>query len=423
MSTIFNTQKTQQLKKVFLILFLFSAFVSSGQVSTNQFQEDLDFIYENLKKSASYQTQKDKHSAVQSKYEELKQENINSEPDIIESYIKFYELIDQLVDNHNSIKSNTKSFSYKDLSDNDFLYSIKSNPEYNFYPKVKINLDSLEASLSTRKINDYEGIYYKESHFKIAIFKNEDNLLQGVVLETTIPSWERGETILYLSPKGNNRFRIFTGTFIDKRLISSIEYFKDGTFKTFKWEKQTSKEDFYNADYPTEMYVINKINDSFTYVKLGTFNSSNDGIKQSKEFYDKISNSLKTENLIVDIRNNRGGGDKNSKKFYQLFKKFNGKIYLLTNYYTSSNAEQFTLKMKSLDNVTVLGDRTSGIITYGRNYPKEFETPSKRFKIHFSDLKDNWSEYLQYENVGIEPDIYLESDSDWVETIVKQYGR
>lgn len=78
--------------------------------------------------------------------------------------------------------------------------------------------------------------------------------------------------------------------------------------------------------------------------------------------------------------------------------------------------------MKSLNNVTILGDRTWGIITYGRNYPQEFETPSKKFKFHFTDLKDNWKKYLQYENAGIEPDIYLDSDSDWVNAVVEKYS-
>ncbi|MDR0661703.1 MAG: hypothetical protein LBG19_13155 [Prevotellaceae bacterium] len=257
----------------------------------------------------------------------------------------------------------------------------------------------------------------------IAIFKNEDGLLQGVILDTKIPSWERGETMFYLAPKGDDCFRIFTGGLVDKRLYSTMEYFKDGTFKTFKWQKQPSKEELYNVSFPNEVYVFKKLNSSFTYVKLGTFNSSNDGIQKSKVFYDRISDSLKTENLIVDLRNNGGGGDKNSQKFYDLFKRFKGNSYILVNYYTASNVEQLTLKMKSLGNVIALGDRTSGVITYGRNYLKELETPSKRFRIHFSDLKDSWKKYLPYENVGIQPDIYLGSDFDWIEAVIKQYSR
>ncbi|WP_295939675.1 S41 family peptidase [uncultured Alistipes sp.] len=382
----------------------------------------MDFVYENLKRTASYQTQKERHAAVESKYEELKQKGPDYDPCTVESYIKLYELVDQLVDNHNAVRGNTKTFAYKDLSDEAFLRKIKSDPAYNFYPRAKMDLDSLETALSTRKTEDYEGIYYREPYFKIAIFKKEEGLLQGVILDTKIPSWERGETMLWLTDKGNDRFRLYIGGLVDKKLVSIRDYFKDGAFKMFRWEKEPSKKSFYNANHPGEDYVFEKINGSFTYIKLGTFSASPAGVKKAKEFYDSIAGKPDTGNLIVDIRNNGGGGDRNSKMFYDMFRKFKGKIYLLTNYYTASNAEQFTVKMKALNHVTLVGDRTSGGITYGRNYPDDLETPSRRFRIYFSDLKDNWKEFLPYENTGVEPAVYLDSGSDWVEAVVDRFG-
>lgn len=394
-----------------------------GQVSDNMFYKDLDFVYENLKKSSSYKTQTDKHKLLEAEYGKIKKETSNNEPSLIECYIKLYQLLDVLDDNHNSITGNTKSFSYNNLKDEAFLSSLKADSTYNFYPKVKLELDSLESSLSSKVINDFEGVYHYDKYFKIAIFKNKNNLLQGVVLETKIPSWERGETILYLKAKENNCFRLFIGNFVHKKLISSADYFKDGTFKTFNLRKDIIKNDFYNVPYSDKKYLIKRLNKSFTYLKLGTFDSSNEGLKQTNEFYKQISDSLNTPKLIVDLRNNGGGGDKSSVLFYELLKNYKREIYLLTNYYTGSNAEQFIMKAKSLNNVTVLGDRTFGIVTYGRNYNEDFETPSKRFRIHFSDMKDNWRKYLKYENVGIAPDVYLDSNSDWIEQIIKGYSR
>lgn len=94
----------------------------------------------------------------------------------------------------------------------------------------------------------------------------------------------------------------------------------------------------------------------------------------------------------------------------------------MVNFYTVSNAEQFAIKMKELKNVVILGDITRGMITYGRNYDKDKETPSQNFRIYFSDLKDNWKQYLKYEEMGLKPEIYLTSDKDWIEQITNKYS-
>lgn len=145
------------------------------------------------------------------------------------------------------------------------------------------------------------------------------------------------------------------------------------------------------------------------YLRLGSFSASKRGITKSKTFYKSIKEKV---NLIVDLRNNPGGGDKSSKKFLKLIKRFNGSVYVLVNFKTMSNAEQFVVKLRSSRKITVLGDDSNGKIAYGRNYPTTFETPSGRFRTHFSDI--DTSEYLEYENKGIKPDKYLNVSEDWI---------
>ncbi len=226
--------------------------------------------------------------------------------------------------------------------------------------------------------------------------------------------------MLYFLPKQGNRFRIFGGQFIDKKLFSSIDCFVNGEFKFLRWQKKIPEINHYNANFPDQKFVFKNLNDSFTYVKLGSFNSSNKGIEEATNFHNEISEKLTTKNLIVDLRNNNGGGDRSSTQFYKLFKKFKGKIYVLVNFYTVSNAEQFAIKMKKHKNVVIVGDNTRGMITYGRNYDEDKETPSKNFRIYFSDLKDNWKHYLNYEGIGLKPEIYLTSDKDWIEQITNK---
>lgn len=410
------------MKQLFTFFIILISSLSFGQNSKSLFLQDLDFVYENLKKTASYKTQKNNHENVDKKYNELKTQYQNTELGTFESFIKLYELVDEIVDYHNEIYGNSETFTYNDIKDEAFLNKIKASSDYSFYPKSKMNLDSLETELSKRKTDDYEGIYYYKNYFKIAIVKKSDSLLEGIVLETKIPSWQRGETILYLQHKLDNRFRIFGGQFIDKKLFSSNDRFVGGEFKVANWQKTVSDNNFYNANFPKETYVEKVINENYSYIKLGSFNSSNDGIVKATDFCNKIKKHLNAKNLIVDLRNNYGGGDKTSSQFYKLLKTFNGKIYLLTNFNTVSNAEQFTLKMKNLKNVTILGDNTRGMLTYGRNYPEDKETPSKKYRIYFSDLKDNWKQYLKYEGIGIKPDVYLNAKKDWIEQTIEKYS-
>ncbi|WP_158221774.1 S41 family peptidase [Myroides sp. N17-2] len=335
--------------------------------------------------------------------------------------MKLYSLVDEVDDYHNEIYGNTPSFKYEDIKDESFLTGILNEPRYNFYPKSIMNLDSLETVLSKKMLTDYEGIYYYKEYFKLAIIQKSATLFEGIILDTKIPSWRQGETILYLVYKGNNRFRLFSGKFIDKQLISTIDHFRAGRFLSLNWEKERTTMDYYNVGFPTEPFTKKELNAECTYIKLGSFDSSNKGIKDATAFYNSIKDNLISKNLILDLRNNSGGGDKSSAQFYNLFKKFKGNIYVLVNFNTISNAEQFTLKLKKFNNVMVLGDNTRGMLTYGRNYAVDKVSSSALFRIHFTDINTHWREYLPYEGKGVTPDFYLSSTEDWIEQVVRKY--
>ncbi len=170
--------QNQTMRTIITFLTILISNLNFGQNSETNFSRDLDFVYQNIKNTTSYKTQKSKQKNLTSKYNELK--NQSSDLSIIESYLKLYELVDEITDFHNDIYGNSETFSYNDLKDEVFLNKIKTSSDYNFYPKSKMNLDSLEAELSKRKFNDYEGIYYHQNYFKIAIVKRPDNLFEGI---------------------------------------------------------------------------------------------------------------------------------------------------------------------------------------------------------------------------------------------------
>ena len=123
--------------------------------------------------------------------------------------------------------------------------------------------------------------------------------------------------------------------------------------------------------------------------------------------------------MILDLRNNEGGAEKEMNKYLKLLKNYTkkGQLILLVNNGTLSQAEIFTLELKQLNNVTVLGQQTKGMLAYGSNYGRKQKLPSGNFEIYPTDM-NNGTALLSYEDYGIKPDIILRADQDWIEQAV-----
>ena len=409
------------MRKLLIIILFLAPFAGKGQQIRTSFHLDLDFVYARLKKTVSYKTQPENQQRLDQKYQLLKLDS--TVPSLAECYIKLYQLVDIISDFHNEIYGYTGALDSQALKNGKRSSTFQIPDKYLDSSNISKNLDSLEKVLSTKKFSDPEGIYYYKQYIRIAIFNRSDSLLEGMVLDSKIPNWHRGEVILYLLPKKYNRFRLFTRRFDNKRFISGLDYFSDGVFRFMGWCKNPAATDFYSVSQSDQPFAIRTLNHRFTYLKLGSFSSSKQGIKDAREFCQTLADSLKTAALIVDLRNNPGGGNKNSDQFYRLLKRYKGKMYVLIHFNTVSNAEQFALRLKKLGNVRLLGDRSRGQLTYGRNSAQDEPTPSGLFKIHFTDLKDHYQDYLPLEGIGITPDIFLSNTKDWVDQILERYDQ
>ena len=114
--------------------------------------------------------------------------------------------------------------------------------------------------------------------------------------------------------------------------------------------------------------------------------------QEALSFYKTLKPNEFEENVIIDLRNNRGGGIRNSQHLFDKLKQHKGNFYILINFYTISLGEQFVLKMKKLSNVQVLGKKSIGILSYGPNYGTNYNTPSKKSNLMFTDIKDDRKE-------------------------------
>ncbi|RNL53983.1 S41 family peptidase [Pedobacter jejuensis] len=168
-----------------------------------------------------------------------------------------------------------------------------------------------------------------------------------------------------------------------------------------------------------EKFEYRELTNKVGYLRLSSFSSSNDNHTMAKSSFDTIRAKIIPECLIVDLRNNLGGGYRTSKQFLTFLKKYHGRIYLLQNNNTMSNAEQFILDIKDKSGLTTLGETTRGTITYGSNYGKTMILPSKRFIFYPTDMRGR-SKDLAYEGIGIKPDILLDPfGDDWITQTLK----
>lgn len=411
--------KLPVLVKTIIVFFIF---IIPHQVLLGQTTEyrrdqilDLDFVFKNLKKSASYSTQPENHERLNLKYEDLKRDFSKIEYNPIDKYIKLYGLVDQLIDYHNRIQENTIPESINTADTNAGRFG-----------RSKINLDSLELILSSKKQDDVEGIYYSQGAMitpqgvKIAIRQiNNESKYEGIILNSVNDYWSRGKIILLIVPGTNDNLRLFWENTNNKSLVTMVSKIRNASIKTILISKRSNEIVKNEIDYRDSIYFKREYDNNVQYVKLGSFSASNNNIQKAKEFSTQLSTLDGNKSTIIDLRNNGGGGDRNSDIFLNVFKNFKGKIYVLMNAYTASNAEQFIIKLRKHQKVNLIGERSAGVLTYGVNRESKVITPSNQFRLIFTDLKDNWKDYSPYEGIGISPDIILEHDKKWIEETLR----
>ncbi|RZL15340.1 MAG: hypothetical protein EOO89_13495, partial [Pedobacter sp.] len=210
----------------------------------------------------------------------------------------------------------------------------------------------------------------------------------------------------WLSSYGNKAF-----------YMNRTERFVNGKFLSSNYRKKPFEKSFAHVPFDPP-YQLKWLDTNIQYLKLTNFNASDENKVISKQFYNSIKDSLTASNLIVDLRNNGGGYYSISSQFLNLLRRYAdpGKIYALLNYKTVSNAEQFSIKLKDIGNVTLLGEQTMGRIAYGHNYGTKFTLPSKKFMITPTDLGGEPKDVV-YEAVGIPVNIILDQSKDWIEQV------
>lgn len=383
----------------------------------------LDSLHDFLKKMPSFRQQISGNK--KEKYENMLaalRTEATSVTNAFDCFLLQTKLVLPLKDNHLLLyQLPAKEFRYADLKDSIFLQQLLQIPAYKDFPCVAISRDSLEQALATKPADSVEGIYWYENLLKVALYRTAkaDSLL-AVVLFSKMPQWEAGQLAFILLEFQPAMFRAIHANLLTKNfLLYRDEKMIDGQLIKVPWKKDPAKKDHINLPANEPTYSLKWLTNGVQYLRLGSFATYPKMLKASDEFYDRIRDSLTSKTLVVDLRNNGGGGFKNSMKYVKLLNKFSrtGKIYLLINNGTYSNAEAVAITLKRAGSVTTIGMDTHGSLTYGNNYGKTHYLYSSGTALYPTDMRDEGN-YLPYEDTGLKPDIKLKPDENWIEQVM-----
>ena len=401
------------------ILITLSLILVAGSLSARQKCDctaELDFVYKQMKTTASFKSQI-KGGAVadfEQTYLDIRKE-LTTEMPLMDCFQKLQQLMDEVRDKHTLLFSTRPDFGLKEVLDSAFAAEYRKSDAFLNHPKVSLDLEALETSLSAKSIDDIEGIYQVGSVMKLGIYKSESaGEYQGVILESKLGTWVPGQVMLHIKETERaNEYDIFAYGQVHKNLVfHKAQLFQFGyLFGNVVKEGVSARHSRVDRE-KTKAYELTRLNADVQYVWLDGFRRY-EKEAQRDALVAQINKDLTAPHLIVDLRDNGGGASKISIPILRAIKKKpDTKVYILTNFFTGSNGEQMTVRLTKIKGALHLGQRTNGVIAYGRNYNHHYQSPSGLFSFFPTDMKFN--HFLMYEEVGIAPDVVLNNESDWL---------
>ncbi len=373
------------MKKFYLTILCLVSVTCFAQ-QQQQYLADLDFLYNAIRQMPSYRAQLKKDKDYAAIYDQLKAELDDSTA--LGVYKKLYQLVEPIKDNHLRL--------YKVVDT-----TLKPRPLV-----LKIDTDSLRLALVNKPLDDLSGIYKVETN-EFAVFENTDSeyfvlhlkskIVTGFLIKTPHHSLD------FISLIGSNRGAV---------LVRNVKHIY-GNFTTINLYK-TEKPIYGNLNVGESNFEFKKLTDEVDYLRLSSFSAKNNNMATSELFFKEFKDSITAPNLIVDIRNNGGGAFKTSQRYINFIKKFKGKVFILQNVKTASNAEKFLIRLMGVENVITLGETTIGTLAYGNNYGNTLILPNSRIQFYPTDMKANQQD-LAYESIGVAPMVTLDYFSeDWI---------
>jgi hypothetical protein len=410
-----------------LLLPLLLLYILPLQAQNARYITDLAALNTLLQKTASYKAQIKGHRLAEymGLYHRLAADTLGSSTTYTDFY-KLAQLFFPIKDNHLGFYQIADYSHFKSKATIEQFVKTKAFADY---PKLSVNTDSLQAVLASKPDSSIDGIYHYDKFYKVGLFKSGAKEYTGVVVASDINLWTVGQIAMLLFEYEPNSYKAIYSHPLTKsfslitnekyRNLSLVNSYFYNSYTQNLYSKRPQAVDHVDLARNASKFELQQIDPATQYLRIRTFQVNQATAARSSQFYDSIKNAITSANLILDLRNNEGGAKKATKNYYKLIKKYSkkGHVYVLINNGTLSQAEIFTLRLKKLKNVTTIGQTTKGMLAYGSNFGRREKLPSGLFEMYPTDMKGN-AKLLRFENAGIEPDTYLNNDTDWIEQVV-----
>lgn len=339
------------------------------------------------------------------------------------------------------------------------------------WEKIEMDTIAFKEYLNSKKDFDFEGIWQDET-YTVGI-KKTDNQFIGFIIDSQAEEWEKGQikfriysdsAIYYMRNHSSKKTKVY--------LASRNFLMFEGLYSFWRiYPEHDGK--FPNAFANREPY-LEQLNPSTMYLQIPSF-----GVDK-KELIDDIlseneDNILSHQNLIIDLRYNGGGWDGSwdalisfiytnpirsrscsylsselnnlqvgkymgeafkekldnkpgefvflfPQKYYPMQRdsiyKNPRQIAILVNKFCASATEQFLLVARQSKKVKIFGSITAGALDFSNM--NNAESPCGNFLLYFAMSKAVDIDSYPIDNIGIQPDYYLDKDIPeykWIEYV------
>lgn len=215
-------------------------------------------------------------------------------------YVEFFK------DNHSSIYMQTADINERDDK------ALKKFYKSDIYKETE-NITLQEADLKVYAPDDIRGIYQiEDSTYVIAIVPNQTAFRDyvGIILFSKSKLWTRGQVKMELKQKDKGKFEAFV--YMRNHSLSYRPHFNlnNGVLGDTWFKTNLKKKVAHNMLNQHEL-VFKSLDDSTHYMRIPTFSGDYTAVLNS--FFEKHHADLvKKPYLIIDVRNNGGGSDRNA---------------------------------------------------------------------------------------------------------------
>jgi len=316
------------------------------------------------------------------------------------------------------------------------LFKDKHLSLYPDYSKIKSQKDVFDSELykqtqfvkidsnNLKFTDDVEGVYNDVyQYYKVALIKDSANSNQylGVILSSKSGLWKNGQVKFILKKTDDKSCDGFFYDDVHFAKYNKVTY-NENKLIGAEWikEKQIKLEPINPFIVPTKKkWDYQKLDEETDYVYLGTFSGML--AYESDTFYRELIPKLKGKKLIVDVRNNTGGGERS----YNMFLNFVNsnacaakQIAVIQNTKCASAGEHFILAIRKNPLVKTFGENSAGFMGYGYGNRSSITVKTSCFN-YISEITENkYPAFKMYETVGIPPDVKLLRDKDWIKQVI-----